>query len=229
MLAGGAVALRDLLLVSLSWWAVSLSGVLMPGPVSALAVSEGARRGAVAGPLVTLGHAAAEVAMFGALALGTGRLLQQPAVVGVIGLIGGAVLAWMGWGIVQAARQGGQAGTAPPAAATATAGRGATVVRAGLLATLFNPYWLLWWATVGAAYYVLFARFGTAALLALFLVGHLALDLGWCSVLALVVGAGRGRMPLRAYQAVLAVCGVFVLATSLYFAVSGIQLLRTSP
>ncbi|MDR7555118.1 MAG: LysE family transporter [Armatimonadota bacterium] len=222
------MAAGDLLLVSLSWWAVSLSGVLMPGPVSALAVSEGARRGAAAGPLVTLGHAVAEVGMFAALALGTSRLLQQPVVVGAIGLVGGVVLAWMGWGIVQAARQGAEAGAAP-AAVPAPAGSGAAVVRAGLLATVFNPYWLLWWATVGAAYYVLFARFGAPALLALFLVGHLALDLGWCSVLALVVGAGRGRIPPRAHRALLGVCGVFVLATSVYFAVSGVTLLWTAP
>ncbi|MDR7534033.1 MAG: LysE family transporter [Armatimonadota bacterium] len=223
------MALRDLLLVSLSWWAISLSGVLAPGPVSALAVSEGARRGAVAGPLVTLGHALAEAAMFGALAAGTSRILQHPAVVGTIGLAGGIVLAWMGWGIVQTARRSMDWGAGPAAAGPGIAGGGAAVVRAGLLATVANPYWLLWWATVGAAYYVLFARFGAAALLALFLAGHLALDLGWCSLLALVVGAGRGRIPQQVYRAALAVCGVFVMATSLYFASFGVTLLRTPP
>jgi threonine/homoserine/homoserine lactone efflux protein len=221
------VALRDLLVASLSWWAISLSGVLMPGPVSALAISEGARRGAVAGPLVTLGHAMAEAVMFGALAVGTSPLLQHPTVVGTIGLAGGVVLAWMGWGIVQTARRGGAAPPgATPAVPGGAGGRGA-VVRAGLLATVFNPYWLLWWATVGAAYYVLFARFGAVPLLAFFLAGHLTLDLGWNTLLASVVGAGRGRIPLRVYRGVLVVCGGFVLATSLYFASTGLALLTT--
>lgn len=223
------MALRDLLLVSLSWWAISLSGVLMPGPVSALAVSEGTRRGVMAGPLITLGHALAEAVMFGALAVGTGRILQHPAVVGTIGLAGGLALAWMGWGILQVARRGVEMTVEPAAAGPGGASGRAVVVRAGLLATIANPYWLLWWATVGAAYYVLFARFGAAALLVFFLAGHLALDLGWCSLLALVVGAGRGRIPPQAYRAVLAVCGVFVMAMSLYFASFGVTLLKTPP
>ena len=79
----------ELVAISLSWWLVSLSGVMMPGPV--------------AGPLITVGHAAAEAVMLGLLVLGMNRVMQQPAVVGAIGILGGAVLAWMGWGIAGAA------------------------------------------------------------------------------------------------------------------------------
>jgi threonine/homoserine/homoserine lactone efflux protein len=45
---------------------ISLSGVMSPGPISTLAVSEGARRGYGAGPLITMGHAATELVMAGA-------------------------------------------------------------------------------------------------------------------------------------------------------------------
>src|SRR3972149_10962564 len=93
----------ELVGISLSWWLVSLSGVMMPGPVSAMAVTEGTRRGPVAGPLVTVGHAAAEAVMLGLLVLGMTRVLQHPPVIGAIGILGGAVLAWMGWGIAGAA------------------------------------------------------------------------------------------------------------------------------
>src|SRR5579883_2793500 len=85
---------------------VSLSGVLMPGPVSAMAVSEGARRGCVAGPLLTGGHAAAETILVALLGLGLGHVLHYPLVIGAIGLGGGGVLWWMGWGTVAAARFG---------------------------------------------------------------------------------------------------------------------------
>ena len=219
----------DLLAVTLTWWAVSLSGVLMPGPISAMAVSEGARRGAIAGPLVTAGHAVAEAVMVGALAAGLSQVLKLPAVVGAIGIVGGLVLLWMGWGIVQTARAAasgpafaagaGNAG-APGAAGVRLPSRG-TLVRTGLLVTVGNPYWLLWWATVGAAYLVAFSRFGIAALVVLFFAGHVALDLGWTTFLAFTVGAGRGRVPARAYQVVLGICGVFVMAMSVFFVYSG--------
>ncbi len=213
--------LKDLVVVSLTWWLVSLSGVLMPGPISAMAVSEGARRGAVAAPLITAGHAAAEVAMVVALAVGLSHVLRQPLVIGGIGILGGIVLLWMGWGIVKMARAG--PGDAPVSAAKMPF-RG-NLVRTGLLTTISNPYWLLWWATVGAAYFVAFSRFGLAALVVFFLAGHLALDLGWTSFLAFAIGAGRGRVPATAYRIVLGACGLFVMAMSGYFVYSGVGFL----
>jgi threonine/homoserine/homoserine lactone efflux protein len=226
--------LGDLLAVTVTWWVVSLSGVLMPGPISAMAVTEGARRGASAGLLITAGHAVAEAVLVVALGAGLSQVLRLSAIVGGIGVVGGVVLLWMGWGIVQTARgareypapsAGPQTGSLSRARTSLTAATPGSVVRAGLLITVSNPYWLLWWATVGAAYYVAFSRFGLAALIVLFLIGHLALDLGWTTFLALAMGAGRGWLPAQAYQIILGICGLFVMAMSVYFVYSGLGVL----
>jgi len=221
-------AVADLLAISLTWWIVSLSGVLAPGPISAMAVTEGARRGAVAGPLIVAGHAIAELGVVIALALGLDQALKQPPVLGTIGMLGGMILCWMGLGILKTARAG-HFDSYPwaisiPAAPAFQAGSG-NLVRAGLLASVGNPYWLLWWATVGTTYFVAFSRFGVAAVVVLFLVGHLALDLGWMSFLSFVVGTGRGRVPGRVYRVVLSLCGVFVILMSAYFFYSGLRYL----
>lgn len=208
--------------VALTWWLVSLSGVLMPGPLGALAVSEGARRGVIAGVLVTAGHAVAEIIILVVLGVGLVNVLRQSAVLGAVGIVGGGVLAWMGWGIVAAAYRD----LLDPPAAHGRAAAGAALVRAGLLTTVGNPYWLLWWLTVGASYFIAFHRFGLAAIIGLFYLGHLALDLGWNAVLAFVVGSGRGRIKRGVYRGVLAACGVFVLAMSVYFVISGVRFLR---
>jgi len=213
----------ELLAICVTWWLISLSGVMMPGPVSAMAVTEGARLGVVAGPLITAGHAAAELLMLGALAVGMNQVLRHPEVIALIGLLGGAVLLGMGYGIARAAWEDR---LQPPEFADAGGLPGASLVRAGVLTTLTNPYWLLWWATVGAGYYALFSRYGAAALLVLFFAGHIALDLGWNSLLAFAVGAGRRRVPRRVYRGILGACGVFVMAMSLYFAYSGLRFLR---
>ena len=212
----------EVLAISFTWWLVSLSGVLMPGPVGALAVSEGARRGVSAGPLITAGHAVAEVAMLILLAVGLTNVLHQPVVIGAVGVLGGGVLAWMGWGIVVAAWRD----LLDPPRGAATAGAGMSLMRAGLLSTVGNPYWLLWWLTVGTSYFIAFSRFGPLALILLFYIGHVSLDLGWNTFLALVVGSGRGRVRRDVYRGVLGVCGVFVLAMSVYFVVSGVRFLR---
>ena len=214
--------MSELLAISFTWWLISLSGVMMPGPVSAMAVSEGARRGVVAGPLITAGHAIAETAMLIALFVGINTALKQPNVVGVIGVLGGIVLARMGWGIVQAAWQNR---LDPPRASTGSGLPGLTLVRAGLLTTVGNPYWLLWWATVGASYFVIFHKFGVLALVGLFFLGHLSLDLGWNSFLAFAVGSGRGRIPRGVYRGILGICGLFVMLMSVYFFYSGVNFL----
>jgi len=214
--------MSELLGIAVTWWLISLSGVLMPGPVSAIAISEGVRRGLAAGPLITAGHAAAEIVMLGVLAIGFTQVLKQPSVVGTIGVLGGLVLLWMGWRIVSTARH--NAFELAPGEARLRSGL--SLVRAGVLTTVGNPYWLLWWLTVGASYFVLFSRFGWVALVAVFYAGHTMLDLAWNSFLALVVGSGRRRIPPGVYRAVLGACGVFVMAMSAYFVLSGIRFLR---
>lgn len=131
--------LVDLLAISLSWWIVSLSGVLAPGPISAMAVTEGARRGAVAGPLIVAGHAIAELGVVVALALGLDQALKQPQVLGAIGLLGGIVLCWMGIGIVKTARAGAVDPRHPAAGPTPSSRGGGSLVRAGLLASVGIP------------------------------------------------------------------------------------------
>ncbi|OQA44665.1 MAG: hypothetical protein BWY52_01563 [Chloroflexi bacterium ADurb.Bin325] len=86
-----------------------------------------------------------------------------------------------------------------------------------------NPYWLLWWATLGASY---LARV-TALNGSVFAVGGLAFshwltDLGWLGGLSLLVGSGRGLFGERGYRAVLLVCGVFLVGFGLYFAKVGV-------
>lgn len=210
----------ELVAVSVTWWLVSLTGVMAPGPVSAVAVGEGARRGLAAGPLVTAGHAGAELVMVGLLAVGFDRTLREPAVTVVVGVLGGVVLVWMGWSHIRSARsRSSEVKSGRPVAGFGTAG----VVWAGVLATVGNPYWLLWWGTVGASYYLLFSRYGPGAVIGLFFLGHIALDLAWTSLLAGVVGAGRGRFPETAYRLLLVGCGLFLVGLGGLFLSNGLR------
>ena len=77
----------ELLLLATSWWLIGFTGAMMPGPVTTLIVTETARRGFIAGPLITLGHSLLELAMVVALVFGLGDLLKQNAIAGTIGLV----------------------------------------------------------------------------------------------------------------------------------------------
>lgn len=211
-----------LLLVG-TWWLVGFTGVMMPGPISAMTLTESARRGFWAGPLITAGHALAELAVVLALALGVGEALQHNWLVGAIGFFGGLFLLWMGFDIARTAWLGrvtldGQLAT------TAQGSRQSPVVM-GLLVSVVNPYWVLWWATVGTGYLLLFVKFGVLGIVVFYL-AHISTDLLWNSLLSFVAASGRRILSDRVYRGILVACGLFLMALSLYFIGSGVGFLR---
>lgn len=212
----------DLILLAGSWWIIGFSGAMMPGPVTTLVVTETAKRGFIAGPLITIGHVLLEAAMVIALVFGVGELLKQNLVAGLIGLIGGLFLLWMGFDIVRNAWQGHV--SLSLARDTKETSSSTNPVLAGILTSISNPYWLLWWATVGAASLVTFRAFGVAGVIA-FYFGHTLADWVWNNFVAFVVATGRRAMTDRIYRSILVVCGTFLLVLSLYFLYSGISFL----
>jgi len=81
-------------------------------------------------------------------------------------------------------------------------------------------FWLVWWATVGATY-VLWSLAAGAIGVVVFYLGHILSDLGWYSMVSLVVARGRRLMSQRIYRGLLLVCGVALIGLGVYFLVSG--------
>ena len=216
---------------------IGLSGALMPGPLLTVVIDRAVRRGPVAGFLLVAGHGIAEAAMVLALVAGLSTLLQQKAAVALIGLAGGVFLAWMGWGIVRDAPKltapgaGAEAGGAAKDAAAAkpaakpAAGMGELLstprlLRDGILASASNPYWFLWWATVGAEYTVMGLALGPLGPSA-FYFGHLGADFLWYALVATGVYAGRKVIPVVVYRGALTLCGLFLMGLAGYFVYTG--------
>lgn len=213
----------ELLLLAGSWWIVGFTGAMMPGPVTTLIVTESARRGFIAGPLVTIGHVLLELVMVIALFFGLGDVLKQNVVAGVIGLMGGLFLLWMGWGILKSAWRGEVSLTL--ATDGSTSGASSNPVVQGILTSISNPYWLLWWATVGAASLIAFRAYGLPGIVA-FYIGHTLADWVWNNTVAFIVATGRKLMSDTIYRAISIVCGGFLIMLSLYFVAAGIGFFR---
>lgn len=200
---------------------VGFSGALMPGPVFAITVKESPRRGARTGPLIVLGHALVEATLVVLLAFGLSHVFQKRSVVGVVGLLGGLMLLWMGGGMgydalrrkisLQASGERGLSRFGP--------------VVTGLLLTVAGPYWLLWWATVGAGYVLFSLKFGLLGLL-FFYSGHILSDLLWYSAVALAAASGGRLMNDGVYRGLVLACGAFLILLSIYFFVTGLRMLR---
>ncbi|MBI5301236.1 MAG: LysE family transporter [Chloroflexi bacterium] len=210
----------DLVILTGIWWLVGFSGAMMPGPVTTLVVTESARRGFRAGPLVTIGHVVLELVMVIALYFGLDQLLNQNSVAGTIGILGGVFLLWMGWSIARSAWRGEVSFDATRRVRGAASSAHPTL--AGMFATIANPYWVLWWASVGAANLIAFRAFGVLGIIA-FYIGHTLADWVWNCVVAFVVATGRRVMTDRIYRGILLVCGLFLIALSVYFMRAGIN------
>ncbi|BEQ15381.1 LysE family transporter [Desulfoferula mesophila] len=191
---------------------IGLSGAVMPGPVLASTVSHAARQGMKAGPLVVLGHAILEAALLIALVLGLGPLLTRSGVAGAIGGIGALILLWLAWGMFR---------SLPSLTLSVEPGdmRAAGPVRDGFLLSLANPYWSLWWATVGLSLTTMaletpLGRWG----LGVFYLGHISSDLAWFWFVALLVAKGRRFINDHAYRWLVGCCAGFLVLFALYFA-----------
>jgi threonine/homoserine/homoserine lactone efflux protein len=194
---------------------IGLSGAMMPGPVLTVTIGEAGRRGFAAGPLIVLGHGILELALVIGLTLGLGALLTREPVIGAIGLVGGAMLLWMGAAMLR---------SLPGLSLRwerAEAPRGGLhPVLAGILTSVANPYWTLWWATIGLGYVALAGRLGTVGLVS-FYTGHILSDLAWYSFVAAGVSVGRRLLTDRAYRGLVGCCAVALLGFGLYFGYRG--------
>ncbi len=207
---------------------VGLSGALMPGPVLTATISHTLQRGFWAGPWVVLGHGLLELSLVMALFYGLGVFIKQPAVLGIMGLAGGVILLWMGWGMLRQAPHLSFSRTMNAPGLTSPAPQGEKgwlgfshhPLGVGLLTSLSNPYWSLWWATIGLGYVGLSQKLGVPGI-ASFYGGHILSDLVWYSLVSLGFAFGRGVISDKIYRRLIFVCGLFLIGFGFYFGFLG--------
>lgn len=185
---------------------VSLSGVMMPGPVTAAAVAIGPRN-RYAGALIAVGHGIIEFPLMIFIILGMANVLKSTRTQIIIGLAGGAFL------LLMAIRMLTNLNTADNPQAKHTK---AKPVLAGVILSVGNPYFFVWWATVGLALATTATQLGIWAF-ALFAIVHWLCDFVWLGALSLASFKGSVLLGPRCRQIILTVCSVALLGFGLFF------------
>jgi len=183
--------------------AVSLTGVLAPGAMTAATIAHGTRT-RWAGLQIALGHGLVELPLIGLLLVGLHLVFQMPSVQIAIGLLGGAFILWMGWGMLRRPSSEMQNAGTP---------QNRSAILAGLVLSAANPYFLLWWATLGLNLALDARQLGLAALV-LFAVIHWTCDLVWLTILsfgAFYTQKTAGLFGRKIQKAILIVCGLALL------------------
>lgn len=210
----------NLVAIFLTAFVVGLSGAMMPGPVLTVTISETYKKGFWAGPLLVLGHAMLELTLIIGLVLGLNKFLDNEYVKGIVGMGGGLFLLWMGYDITKSA--------ITKAVTLNTQGSSESIalgpVLAGITVSISNPYWTLWWITVGIGFVLQAVRYKFLGL-AFFYSGHILADLLWYSFISLVVVSGKKFISDHIYRNILVFCGLFLIGFAVFFVYSGIRFL----
>jgi threonine/homoserine/homoserine lactone efflux protein len=185
---------------------ISLSGVMAPGPITAATLAAGARS-RHAGAWICAGHVLVELPLILLLAVGLGTFLESRGVRAGIGLVGGLLLLLMGLQLLMSLGK-------------SEAGSAASVQQhplwIGIVLSGANPYFLLWWATVGLTLTNRAMEFGILAL-GLFALLHWMCDLGWLEVLSFAGFRGSQAFGTRSQKVISLICAVMLLGFGVKF------------
>lgn len=185
---------------------IGLTGALAPGPTLVATVNASLHGDWKAGLRVSLGHIVIETAIFFLIILGLATVASPYtpviAVIGGIALIIFGILTLAGSRTATLAQNPAQAAADPYVA--------------GLLTSAANPYFWIWWLSVGSA--LLISSLAGGLLFAiLFMIGHWGADTAWYTLVSFSVAKGRTLLPDRTYHLVMAACGTFLILFGLYY------------
>ena len=194
---------------------ISLTGVMFPGPVTAVTVAAGTRK-KHAGALVALGHGIVEFPLMGLIMFGAGRFFQMAAVQGTIAVMGGLVLMYMAWQVFSRF-------SSPETVSNKMHYRNPIWI--GIVLTAGNPYFLLWWATIGLALATQAGEYGVFAF-GIFAVVHWLCDFFWLEALSWAGYKSATLFKESQLRIVLKIMAVVLLFFALSFIYDGISRFR---
>jgi threonine/homoserine/homoserine lactone efflux protein len=205
----------ELITIFVSSFIIAFSGAMMPGPLLTATISESSQRGFIAGPLLIAGHGILEITLLAALVLGLAPFLQRSDVFTVVAIAGGVILLWMALGMFRAL---------PTLTLSLNAGKSksGSLIKNGAILSIANPYWIVWWATIGFGYVIYSWSFGIAGLI-FFFTGHILADFVWYSAVSAAVGKGRHLFTDGFYRWVMGTCAVVLILFACYFFYAGVQ------
>jgi len=197
--------------ILLSVVVISLSGVMMPGLMFGVTLAK-SLKSPWAGAQIALGHAVIEIPLILLIYFGFARFSQNDVVQLVLSILGGGMIIALGIGMFRARVELVQKGKDLPHSAFI----------AGILTSVLNPFFLLWWATIGSMLVMRFLDFGITGLV-VFIVVHWLCDLVWLSFVSNVVYRTHSLWG-RKVQERLFIAGSLLLAGfGSWYIVSGIQ------
>jgi threonine/homoserine/homoserine lactone efflux protein len=222
--------MNNLLIIFSLALVVALSGAMVPGPLftyTIIKTLETKRRGFLVGVWVIGGHALLESVLIIFILLGFSTVLKNTLVIKLIGTLGGIFLLYLGTRIIMdvvrrrvpkslnGVKNTGNDDSSRPS------GHISNPILGGILISMSNPYWWVWWATVGFGFMLKYRiSFSNWPALLSFIIGHEMGDLLWYFLISTLIFLGRHRINERIYSILLIFCSVVIIGFGIFLGAS---------
>jgi len=231
MLSGFINFISDFWLIFSFSFLVALTGAMSPGPLLTYTIIKSAktnRRGYLMGLWIITGHAILEMGIIIFLLFGFSFVLKNIAVVRIIGVSGGLILILFGVSIIRDIYNGNISTNFLNSRGDPNKDPGLienkgieNPVIGGIMVSMSNPYWWVWWATIGFAFMIQFnISFNKWPKLLAFFLGHEAGDLIWYLLVSTLSFFGLRHMNRKAYYGILIFCALFMVLFGIYLGIS---------
>ena len=195
---------------------ITASGALAPGPLFFATISHGTRSGAKSGLVFSVAHTVIEFTLVILFALGLLPIADAPSVQLIVGVAGGFFL--LVFGVMQIRDSLKPRVTQKP---KNIATRNLLLI--GLAVTGLNPFFLVWWLTVGANLILLSLEFASLAGVVFMYVCHVWMDYVWLVSVAHFAKIGANIAGSKAYKGIMVAFGAILIYFGINFLINSLS------
>ena len=196
---------------------VTASGALAPGPLFFATIAHGAKSGAKSGLIFSAAHTIVEFSLVMALALGLLTIANEPIIKLIIGIVGGAAL--LIFGVLQI-RDSLAKSNVPQSKEGGISSKNPLML--GLIFTGLNPYFIIWWLTLGTPLIIESLAFASIAGVIIMYIAHVWMDYAWLTSIAYLAKKGTNVLGSRGYRILMIIFSVALIYYGLYFLVTSL-------
>jgi threonine/homoserine/homoserine lactone efflux protein len=194
---------------------LSTSGALAPGPLFFVTITHGTKTGVKSGLLFSIAHSLIEFALVMLLAIGLLSVANQPAVKLIVGGAGGVALIVFGSMQIHSSLH-------ETNETNSTKKTTRHLLLLGLALTGLNPYFIIWWLTIGANLILLSLEFAGIWGVLFMYICHVWVDYAWLTLVAGFAKKGAKILRKKWYRALIAVFGAILIYFGLSFLIDAL-------
>jgi threonine/homoserine/homoserine lactone efflux protein len=188
---------------------ITASGALAPGPLFFQTISQGTKTGARSGLVFSISHTIVEFSLIMLLAFGLLAVGNEIFIRNIIGILGGVVLIVFGLNQIVGSLKKKDINQKQEVPSH-------RLFFIGILFTACNPYFILWWLTVGSNLILLALELAALAGVVFMFLCHVWMDYVWLTAIAYIAKRGVNTLDSRWYHVLVGLFGIILI----YFGVS---------